>query len=155
MAEGFLWAKNADDAWEETDPASLSLSDMTVVRKSITFASTSGTQTLFTVTGEVLIRFILPFCPGADVVGGTSLALGVTGSTSLFIAATTSTAIDTDEFWFTTTPTGNGEAVPAALKDIAIEEDIILTLVGTITSGTVEFTVFYQPISSDGAVTAA
>lgn len=171
MATGGIWIKNAQDAWEEfpvgTDGQALvadstatfgvewgNSGDIQTARKTITFSSTSGEQTWFNVTGEVLVRFIVGFCT-TDLVGGTSISLGVTNSTSLFIGATTTTAIDTNEIWVSTTPTADGIAVPAACKDIAIEENIVSALVGTITSGVIEVTCMWMPISSDGAVAAA
>ena len=69
--------------------------------KTVTFDGASGTGLnevavpIFTVTGEVLIVALVPFCT-EDLIsaGGGTLALGVTGSTSLLIAATTATVID-------------------------------------------------------------
>jgi len=114
-----------------------------------------GSVALFTVTGEVIVLYLMPYC-SEDLVsaGGGTLALGVTGNTSLFIAATTATAIDNGEFWTSTVPTANGVAVPSALKDIAITDNIIGTVAtGDITDGTIRFDCYWIPLSSDGNVT--
>jgi hypothetical protein len=117
-----------------------------------------GAVPLFTVTGEVLIERIVPICTTllTEAAPTATLALGVTGSTSLFIAATTATAIDAGEFWVSTTPTANGIAVPAALQDIAITDNIIGTVAAqAVDSGVIRVDVYWRPLSADGAVVAA
>lgn len=114
-----------------------------------------GAVPLFTVTGEVLIERIVPFCTVLLTEAGATatLALGVTGSTALFIAAINAVDIDANEFWTGATPTANGIAVPAALKDIAITDNIIAT-VGTqaVDSGAIRFDCWWRPLSGDGNV---
>ena len=117
--------------------------------------SAVGAVPIFTVTGEVLVVALVPFCTTLlTSAGGGTLALGVTGSTSLFVAATTATDIDANEFWVDATPDANGIAVPAALKDIAITDNIIGT-VGTaeISTGAIRFDLYYMPLSPNGKVT--
>lgn len=130
-------------------------------RKTVAFSGAAGNGAvgavnLFTVTGSVLIRRITARCT-EDLAGATAtLALGVTGSTALFIAATTATDIDTGEFWLSTTPAATGLALPAALQNIVVDADIILTVAtANITDGTIEFTVEWTPLSSDGNLVAA
>ena len=134
--------------------------DLRYVSKSITFNGAAGTGAvgavpIFTVTGEVLICVLVPFCT-TDLTEGAptaTLALGVTGSTSLFLAATTATAIDANEFWITTTPPANGFALPAAFKDIAITDNIIGTVATqSVASGVIRFDLWYLPLSSNGGV---
>lgn len=126
--------------------------------KTITFDGATGTGEvgevpIFTVTGEALILALVPFCTTLLDGATATLALGVTGSTALFIAATTATDIDADEFWVDTAPDPNGIAVPAALKDIAIAQDIIGTVAtANITAGALRIDVYYIPLSSDGLV---
>ena len=115
-----------------------------------------GNVPLFTVTGEVLVLAVVPFCT-EDLLGATAtLALGVTGSTALFIAATTATDIDVNEFWIDATPDPNGIAVPAALKEIAITDNIVGTVAtAAVTDGTIRFDLYWRPLSSNGLVVAA
>lgn len=115
-----------------------------------------GNVPLFTVTGEALVVAIVAFCT-EDLVGATAtLALGVTGSTALFIAATTGTDIDVNEFWVDAVPDANGVALPAALKDIAITDNIVGTVaVAAITDGTIRYDVYWRPLSSNGRIVAA
>lgn len=128
--------------------------------KAMTFSNAAdlgavGNVPLFTVTGEVLIVAMVPFCTTLLTEAGATatLALGVTGSTSLFIAATNAVDIDANEFWVDTAPDANGIAVPAALKDIAITDNIVGTVgVQAVTGGVIRFDVLYIPLSGDGLV---
>ena len=127
--------------------------------KTLTFNGTTigdvASETLFTVTGEVWIAGIVAYC-STLLTGSGTLALGVTGSTALFIAATTATDIDAGEFWVDATPDANGVAIPAALKDIVITDNILATTASdTITAGVIRFDVFWFPVSDDGNLVAA
>lgn len=138
--------------------------NMITVHKTITFDGTAGlglagtAVPIFTVTGEVLVVALVPFCTTLLTESGATatLALGVTGSTALFIAATNSVDIDANEFWVDTTPDANGIALPAALKDIVITDNIIATPAVTNTAtGVIRFDLVYIPLSTDGAVVAS
>ena len=131
-------------------------------RKTITFTGGTnlgavGAVPLFTVTGEIIVALLVPTGvtgPSAGV--NSTLALGVTGATTLFIAATDPTLIDPAEFWVDTAPDPNGIAIPAALKDIAITDNIIGTVaVAAITAGAIRFDIYWMPLSSDGNLVAA
>lgn len=114
-----------------------------------------GSVALFTVTGEVLIERIVPFCTTllTEALATATIALGVTGSTSLFIAATNAVDIDANEFWVDTTPDANGIALPAALKDIVITDNIIATVAAqNVDAGAIRFDVYWRALSSDGSV---
>ena len=134
-----------------------------IERKTITFTGAAnlgavGAVPLFTVTGEVLVEKIVPFCTTllTEAAATATLALGVTGSTALFIAATTAVDIDADEFWVDTVPDANGIAIPAALKDIAITDNIIGTVATqAVNGGVLRVDVWWRPLSADGNVVAA
>ena len=134
-----------------------------LVSKTVTFDDGVGTGDIgnvpiFTVTGEVLIEKIVPFCTvtiteeGAP--GGATLALGVTGATTLFIGATTALDIDANEFWVDTAPDANGVALPAALQNVVITDNIVGTVAtDELDAGAIRFDVIWRPLSSDGLVT--
>ena len=125
------------------------------------FGATGTAAALFTVTGEVLVAALVPFCTTLLTLSGTptdgSLALGVTNSAALFIAATDALAIDANEFWVDTAPDPYGIALPAALKDIAITDNIIATSAGTdnCNAGVIRFDLWWRPLSSNGLVVPA
>jgi hypothetical protein len=111
--------------------------------------------TVFTVTGEVLVVALVPVCTvNLTEAGATAtVALGVTGSTALFVAATDSVEIDAGEFWVDTGPDANGIAVPAALQNIAITDNIIVTCATEDTdAGAIRFEIYWLPLSSNAAV---
>lgn len=115
-----------------------------------------GAAPLFTITGQVLIVTLVPFCIETLVGATATLALGVVGSTALFIAATPAPNIQVDLFWVDATPDAFGVAVPAILKDIVITASIIGTVaVVPVTDGTIRFDCFWLPLSSNGRVEAA
>ncbi len=115
-----------------------------------------GNVPVFTVTGEICIVYLIPFCEEAlaeAAPGSATLALGVTGATTLLIAATAALDIDANEFWVDTAPDANGIAVPAALRDILTTDNIVGTVaVADINDGTIRFDCYWIPLSSDGHV---
>lgn len=129
--------------------------------KTVTFTGAAnlgavGPVPYFTVTGEVLIEKIVPFCTvnlGEAAINST-IALGVTGSTALFIAATDAVpTILANLFWVDTAPDANGVLVPAALKDVAITDNIIATVaVQNINAGAIRIDVYWRPLSANGLV---
>ena len=129
--------------------------------KTVTFTGAAGlgaigTVSYFTVTGQVLIVYIVGFCT-TDLVGATgTLVLGVPGRSNLFIASTLGTDIDADEFWIDATPDAAGIALPAAMKEIVLTENIIITVaVADITAGVLRVDAYWMPLSSNGKVVAA
>ncbi len=133
--------------------------------KEITYAAggtgAAGTATaIFTVTGEVLIVHLVPFCSTnlAQSAGTPTLALGVVGNTAIFLGATTATDIDAGKFWLDTSPAEVGAvAVPAALLDIAVTANIQCLVGGTnnISAGVIRYDLRWRPLSSNGLVVPA
>lgn len=134
-----------------------------IVSKTVAFDGTAGkgaigSVPLFTVTGQVLIVAIVPFCTEETVATtGATISLGVTGDLVLFIGATNETNFYINSFWVQTTGAiENGLALPAALKDVIITKNLVANvLVANITDGTIRFDLFWIPLSSDGSVVAA
>ena len=132
---------------------------------SVTFTGASGlgaagtTTTFFTITGEVILVYLVPFAvlTLTQNLGTPTLALGVVNATTLFIGATTATTLATGEFWTESTGGGTAEAgiaLPAALKDIVISSNIVGTVGGTnnIDGGTLRLDAYWLPLSSSGLV---
>ena len=132
--------------------------------KSITYAAggtglQGATTTIFTVTGQVQVLALAPFCTlGLEQSAGTpSLSLGVVGSLAQFIGDITATTIDTDEFWVDATPDALAIALPAAMKDILITANIACLVGGTnnISAGAIRYDVYWRPLSSNGSIVPA
>lgn len=138
--------------------------NLVTVHKTVTFTGAAGAGatgtavSVFTVTGEVLVVALVPFCTTnlGEAAPTAVVSLGVTGSTALFIANTNSVDIDANEFWIDATPDANGIALPAALKDIVITDNIIVTPATQNTNaGVIRFDLIYMPLSTNGLVVAA
>ena len=129
--------------------------------KTITFTGAANmgnageNVTIFTVTGEILVLALVPFCTTdlTEAVGTATISLGVTSSVALFIAATDSKEIDENEFWVDTVPDPYGIALPSTLKDIIITDNIVAACATQDTDGGVmRFDLYWLPLSSNGAV---
>jgi hypothetical protein len=131
-----------------------------MVTKTVTFTGAAGfgavgTVPIFTTTGEVLIDTLVPFCTTllTEAAPTATIALGVVGSTSLLIAATNAVDIDASEFWVDTSPDVNGVVVPAALKGVAITDNIVATVAAqAVNSGVIRFDCYYRSLSPDGVL---
>jgi hypothetical protein len=134
-----------------------------VSRKTVTFDGSAGlgaagTNVLvFTVTGEVVVDELVPFCTTSltEATPTATITLGVAaaGKGALFIAATNAVDLDANDFWVDTGPDVAGVALPAALKQIVIGKDIIIfPAVQNVDGGVIEFTIYWHAISTDGNV---
>ena len=135
--------------------------------KTITFDGTAAlgqaatAVPVFTLTGEVLIEYMIAFCTTSLTEAGATaqISLGVVGNVGLFVSAGQPIDIDQNEFWTAADPTAvGGVAVPAAMLDILIANgaNIIADPTTDDTSGgVIEFTALWRPVSSDGLVVAA
>lgn len=112
--------------------------------------------TLFTVTGDVLVR-LFGVCT-VDLAGATAtLEVGVTGNTAVLIAQTLATDIDANEIWNDATP-----AIVDTLANIpgpfVIPNSLnIIETVGTtnITAGNIYYVCLWRPLSRNGSVVSA
>ncbi|MBW2672495.1 MAG: hypothetical protein JRD89_03645 [Deltaproteobacteria bacterium] len=120
---------------------------------------TGNPATVFTVTGQVIVRVIAVCTTNLTFDANATIELGIAGSTAGIIAQTDLTveALTAKEIWHDATPDSEIEAI-GVLKEFIITDgnDIILT-VGTanVTGGVIEFTCYWTPVSSDGNVVAA
>lgn len=147
-----------------SNPGGVGRGSFNHVRKSITFTGAAGfglaadVITLFTLTGSIWVRAIIPICTVTltQNLGTPTLSMGRTAVVAELIAATTATAItSTNNIWQDATPTPGYEVQAAALKDFIYASnaaDIILKVGGTnnINGGTLVVDVWYDAIT-DGA----
>lgn len=124
--------------------------------KTLTFSNTSGTQTLFTVTGDVIVKTIIICTTDITSAAAANLELGVVGDTDAFIASTVATDLDAREIWHDTSPDSEVEAYSTAKEYIITDgNDIILTLSAQVDSGEIVAYCFWTPLSTTGSVTVA
>lgn len=118
----------------------------------------TGTYTLFTVTGDVLVS-VFGVCQVALTSGGAAtIEVGIAGNTAVLIAQTTGTDLDQYETWQDATPEANpGDVATALGKRFAIANgaDIILTVGGAaLTAGDVDFYCMWVPLTAGSSVVA-
>jgi hypothetical protein len=145
--------------------AKYSQSEVRRAVKTVTFDGTAGkgavgTVACFTVTGDVLIMLASAKCITdlTEAAATASITWGITGSTALFAPNPTGGATDLDagEFWVDATPNLYGVAVPAAQKDIEINQNIILTIATqAVNGGSLRMVILWAALSDDGNVVAA
>ncbi len=127
-----------------------------IVRKTITFANDTGTVSVFTVTGDVIVR-IVPICK-VDVASAAvgSIELGTSNDVDAMITSTLGTDLDQDEIWVDGSPDSEIEPM-SAIREYIISngDDVILTLSAQIDTGEIDFSCFWFPLSTDGSVVAA
>lgn len=131
-------------------------------RNTVTFTGASGlgqagtTTTIWTVTGQIHLVLLTAYCTTdlTEAAPTATISLGTTTQTALFIAATNSVDIDSGEVWTAANPTTRSLAIPAALKDIAVNNNIIVTAATqNTTGGVIEFNMIYYPLSAGATVT--
>lgn len=116
-----------------------------------------GTVALFTVTGSVFV-FVTCFCTETCVEAAPSatIEVGITGITAGLIAQLNADTVLIGNIWFDATPVDMEVLTSFGGALIGGSEDIFLTVgAQNVTDGTLEFTCFWTPLSSDGLVVAA
>lgn len=127
-----------------------------MVRKELTFANSTGTVSLFTVTGDVIVRLIAVCKTDVTSAGAGNIECGVSGDVDVMIASTAGTDIDVNEIWHDASPDANAE-LESVSKDVIISngDDVILTLSAQIDAGAITFYAFWIPLSSGAMVVSA
>ncbi len=124
--------------------------------KAQTYSNDTGTLTLFTVTGDVVVK-VIPICKtNLTSAGACNVELGVSGDVNAMIAATDVTTIDANEIWHDASPDSNIEAFSVAREYIISNgDDIIETLSAQIDAGAITYYCFWTPLSAGATVVAA
>lgn len=118
------------------------------------FNGTGNPQTLFTVTGTVLLR-ILAVCEVDLTSSSGTLEIGSALSTAALIAQTTASAIDANEIWHDATPDNSVEATTVLTQKI-VNQDVVQTVAtADISAGRIKYIALWYPLSADGNVVAA
>lgn len=114
---------------------------------------TSDPYTLFTITGDVLVR-IWGVCTTLLAGATATVEVGVTGNTAVLIAQTIATDIDANEIWNDATP-AIGDTLANITGPFVIPNGLdIIETIGTtdITSGNIYYVCLWRPLSDNGLV---
>lgn len=121
-------------------------------------AGTGNPKTLFTVTGEVLVRIVGVCTSDLVSAGGGTLSVGLTGNTAALIALTTATDIDASDLWNDSTPAVRTDTLANVTGPHVIVNgaDIIeTTATASITGGNVKYICLWRPLSAASTVVSA
>jgi hypothetical protein len=118
--------------------------------------NTQAAHEIATVTGTVRLR-IVPEVTVNLAGAAATVALGTETTSNAFIGATTATELDAGEIWQAATPASNVKYLAvSSIKDYIVnDDDVGYTIAGGATSaGTIVFHMWWDKVSSDGAVAA-
>lgn len=134
------------------------------VDKTVTFSNatngngdydgTGNPQTLFTVTGTVLLRVLARCTTNLTSTSGT-LEVGTALSTAGLIAQTTASAIDANEIWHDATPDSSIEATTVLTQKIVSQNVIQTVATADVSAGVIVYTALWYPLSAGASVVAA
>ncbi|RLG43308.1 MAG: hypothetical protein DRN81_06790, partial [Thermoproteota archaeon] len=120
------------------------------------YDGTSGSLTLFTVTGDVVVR-VIGVCTTSLVGASATVEVGTTKSTAGIIAQTTGTDIDENELWHDASPDTDTELATVAPAKFIVNGGDIIEKTGTanVTAGQIYYICLWRPLSSGSSVVAA
>lgn len=116
--------------------------------------ATTGVTTLFTVTGDVLVR-IWGVCTTALTGTSATVSVGVTGNTAALIATETATDIDENGIYLSETQVIGAVTLATVTGPYVIANglDIIETVaVAPVTAGQIYYIALWRALSHDGKV---
>jgi hypothetical protein len=123
-----------------------------LVRKSVTFANSTVSVALFTVSGDVVFKLIAVCETDLTSAGACNMSVGVVGDTAGIIALTDVTTIDAGEVWTAAAPATKDAAV---MSERATGQSILATLSAQVDAGKINFYCIWAPLASGATVIAA
>lgn len=135
------------------------ITDWLTATKAITYVAgttgATGAATLFTVTGDVVVRLFAKCTSDLTSGGSATIEAGISGNTAALLAQTAFSVIDAGEIWVDATSPATVEALPGQFILVG-GTDIIQTIgTTTITGGVLTYFCLWTPLSEDGNLVAA
>lgn len=124
--------------------------------QNITFSNDTGTVSVFTVTGDVMV-WILPVCTtNIASAAAANIRLGTTTDDDAMIVDTLATDIDSRDIWIDASPTTEIEPADSVRSYIISDgNDVQMTLDAQVDSGVIAFYCWWIPLSSGATVANA
>ncbi len=125
--------------------------------QTITFSNEgAGAVSVFTVTGDVIIRIIPVITTSLTSAAAANIQLGVVGNTDAMIVDSVATVLDARGVWVDQTPDNEIEPFDRVRSYIITNgNDVILTLDAQIDTGVIVFYCGWSGLSSNGKVVNA
>lgn len=125
------------------------------IDKTFTFSNTTGTQTIFTITGDVNVKILPIITTSLESVAGASINLGTTVA-GAFLVDTVATELNSRKIWVDKTSYNETEE-GGRIRNYFITggNDISIVMTDQIDSGAILFYCFWTALSDDGNVVAA
>ncbi len=125
--------------------------------KSYIFSDTAGgSYTLFEVTGTVVVQLIAVVMSDFPNNPAYNLQVGISTDTDALIPSTAESNLEQYDIWHHDgSPDSRIESTSVAPAKILSNDDIMVTVSDTITSGAIDFYYFWAPVSPDGKVVKA
>jgi len=127
-----------------------------LVTKALTFANQTGQVSLFTVTGDVIMRLVAVVKTGCATGTACNVSVGIAADVDAIIPVTDITLLAAQEIWHDATPDSEIEAL-ITLREYIISDgnDITLNSSAADNSGAITFYCFWTALSSGATVVAA
>lgn len=124
--------------------------------KSLTFADSTGTLNLFTVTGDVIVKILTVCTVNVVSAAAGNVNVGTAAAPTAILPATVASTLIAREIWHDASPDAEIEAL-SVISEYFITDgnDIVLVCSAQIDSGNLTFYCYFTPVSSDGWVVAA
>jgi len=128
-----------------------------IVQKSFTYTgAAAGANTLFTVTGDVIVRIVAVCTTSLASAAGSNLVVGTAAVTNAILPSTLATDLDAREIWHDSVPDSEIEALGTIREYIITDgNDIIITDDAITDSGTIIFYCLWSSLGGFGSVVAA
>ena len=127
--------------------------DHSLIRKDLTFSNDSGTLTLFTVIGDVIVWMIPVIVTDVTSAALANIRLGVVGNTDAMIVDSQAVDLDARGIWVDQTPDNEIEPLDRIRSYIITDgNNIVLTLDAQVDAGAIRFYLYWVPLSNDGNV---
>ena len=153
----FVYDDDPDNqfSWQKADPKTLTYAGGTTNGVG-DYNGTGDPATLFTVTGDVIVKIIAVVT--TNLAGATAtVEVGTAAVTDAILPTTLATTLDARLIWHDAAPSDEIEAISTAKEYIITDgNDIVMeTGIANVTSGVIVFYCYWQRLSTDGQVVVA